>query len=620
LAYIEAAQELISEGKMGRTRAQFVVHYDTIRGRGDAKQTENAKKAAGRSMAGFEYSTRSAPDAGETIFRWSKRYLADASSIFDRQNQSGNAKLRYNKDELDFAREIIATRLTEERPSIKNISDSVEAAFGVENRRRGALPVPAQPLRVPRYEKVWDLIAQIAPVDHAIRTRGMEVAYKDLHCIGLGLQITRPLERVELDVCDMDIMVFFDALGILGHLTQAELMNMGLDGRQGRIKISAAIDVFTGCMVGLQFATTDTADLALRTVEMIYLDKAPLSDAVGALCPWNMRGHPEVIAVDRGNAYISDDFYMRMAAAGITNLGVPAGKPFLKPWIERWFRTIGEKFVARFSGRTFSDIVKKGSNDPEARATLKLDEFLAWLVRWVVDVYHNEKPATLGRKAPRLAWEDAIRETPPYAAVDEDQLRIAFGIEKHCKLSRHGFRVGNLCYWAEELISAFLTEPWLKDRQFKIYWWSKQIGAITVELPDGRSIQAKCTDQKWHGKSYDDLLYYMRKAAKLDGLAVEARENAIAEMDAFSAKKMALARLMPHQPNAEELDHLQRKFSRFLDIPTRKLEGIIEIFGDEITPVLAAPDTRNLQAQTDHGLSAASASQGLWKDQKDNME
>ena len=96
---------------------------------------------------------------------------------------------------------------------------------------------------------------------------------------------------------------------------------------------------------------------------------------------------------------MSDEIYVRLAAAGITNMAVPAGKPFLKPWIERFFATMGKKFLQQFTGRTFGNVVLKGENDPAKRATLTLDEFLAWLVRWIVDVHHTTKVGTQVRTA-----------------------------------------------------------------------------------------------------------------------------------------------------------------------------------------------------------------------------
>ncbi|MDO7556990.1 MAG: hypothetical protein MUR46_04170 [Loktanella sp.] len=130
---------------------------------------------------------------------------------------------------------------------IKNILTSVQAAMREENRKRQRHPELGGQLQVLGYDKLWDLIAQIAPVDHAIRTKGMDEAYKELHCLGLGLQVSRPLERCEMDVYAVDLMVFLNDIGILAHLTDAERLSLGLDGTPQRVLLSAVIDVFTGC-------------------------------------------------------------------------------------------------------------------------------------------------------------------------------------------------------------------------------------------------------------------------------------------------------------------------------------------------------------------------------------
>lgn len=59
---------------------------------------------------------------------------------------------------------------------IKNILTSVQAAMREENRKRQRHPELGGQLQVLGYDKLWDLIAQIAPVDHAIRTKGMDEA------------------------------------------------------------------------------------------------------------------------------------------------------------------------------------------------------------------------------------------------------------------------------------------------------------------------------------------------------------------------------------------------------------------------------------------------------------
>lgn len=615
LSHIEAADELIAEGLMRSTRAEYERCIDAIKGRANTKQTQRAKGLTGRKKAGFKYECMAPSESGASVFRWSNKYKKiGVDGLFDRQDKSGNTSSRYSVSDLNFAQDIIKTRLNEERADIQSIVTSVRAAFHVENDKRKRHPELGQQLKMMGYHKVWDLIAQIAqiaPVDHEIRTKGMDVAYKDLHCLGLGLQISRPMERCELDVYEVDVMVLLNSIGILGHLTEAERLSMGLDGTAQRVRLSAIIDVYTGCILAFQIATSDTTDLALRTVEMAYLNKQSLADAVGALSPWYMRGHIGELGVDRGNSYLGEDFFLRLAAAGITNLGVPAGKPFLKPWIESWFRGVGKGFMQRFTGRTFGNIIDKGENDAQARATLNLDEFLFWLTRWIVDSYHNTPRKMSGKRAPRLEWDAAVKETPPYALVDDNQLRIAFGISVQRKLTRQGIRVGNLFYWSEDLISHFLRGANKKDRKLTVHWWAPKIGGITVELPDGRSVQAECTDPKWHGKCHDDVVRHFQEAAHLDALAIDSHYYAIAEMDAFSHQKAEIAKLIPHSPNEATLNYFEEKFGRFVNIPSRRLKGMTYIFGDEIifdpTTPTPKPELKlkepTIQAQTESETS-----------------
>ena len=91
---------------------------------------------------------------------------------------------------------------------------------------------------------------------------------------------------------------------------------------------------------------------------------------------WPMGGAAEAIVFDRGDKYITDDAYDILADLGITNLGAPAGKPWLKPYIERVFRTVHSDLLLRFSGRAFSNVVERGENDAGARATLTLEACL----------------------------------------------------------------------------------------------------------------------------------------------------------------------------------------------------------------------------------------------------
>lgn len=581
--YVLAAQNLIDKAEMKPVRADFVKNFDQLLGNGLREANARASRSARGAKCGTALVLLRPPKCGETIYRWWRPWVASAQvlKMDSFRNCGRNAGDRYTDAEDEFYKSIIEVRLTEERPTIASICVSVQSAVRCENARRLSLPVPEATLAVPGHNWVWQLIERIAPVDHKVRTRGMEVAYRDLHTLGLGLQVTRVLERVELDEYTVDLMVFLRMIGLDVFLTREEASAFGLDGTPKRLILSAAVDVYSGAIVGLQIALTSSIEVTLRTIEMIYLDKQPLADAVGAEMPWLMYGQPQTLALDRASVNMSNEVYLRLSHAGITNLAVPAGKPFLKPWIERFFATVGALLLQRFTGRTFADVVRKGENDPAARATVSLDEFLEWLTRWIVDIYHTRKPATLGKKSPLKTWNEAVTLSPPLVRADQKMLRHAFGIITTRKATRHGITVEDIRYQHEEIAKWFLNET---ERDLTVVWWDKKIGSIEVHLPDGRSVTAQCVDPKWSDKSYADVVQQriIDKEEELFGQA--ARDRATVAIDAFTRNKAALRGLLPIIPTGEQLATRTRDFSRYMGSAERRPESYGDFFDNEVQP------------------------------------
>lgn len=581
--YVLAAQNLIDTGEMTSVRSDFVRKFDQIVGDGLREANARAIRSARSVRCGTAIVISHPPKCGETIYRWWRLWVASGQRVrIDRFRKCGrNAGDRYTDAENEFYKRVIEGRLNEERPSIASICKSVQAAVRCENERRLALPVPEPTLAVPGYDWVWHLIARIAPVDHLVRSRGMEVAYRALHTLGLGLQVTRVLERVELDEYTVDLMVFLRMIGLDVFLTREEALALGLDGTPKRLILSAAIDVYSGAIVGLQIACSSSTEVTLRTIEMIYLDKQPLADATGAEMPWPMHGQPQTLVLDRANVNMSDAVYLRLSHAGITNLAVPAGKPFLKPWIERFFATVGALLLQRFTGRTFSDVVRKGENDPAARATVSLDEFLKWLTRWIVDVYHTRKPETLGKKSPLQTWNEALSISPPMVRADQKMLRHAFGVTTIRKATRHGITVEDIRYQHEEIAKWFLNET---ERDLTVVWWDKNIGSIEVYLPDGRSVTAQCVDPKWSDKTYTDLVQQRMADKEAQAYGQRARDRAIVEIDKFTHDKAALRGLLPTIPTGEQLAKRTRDFSRYMSTAERRPETYGDVFDNEVQP------------------------------------
>lgn len=580
--YVLAAQQMIDDGRLRQKRASFVKEFAQIVGLGLQMDMERAKAAA-KGRAGQALEIFRPPTCGESIHSWWRVWRKHgAAALVDNYRRSGNRTQRLTEEAERLTREVVDLRLHEDRPTIASIVESVRARVRMENKARREKDPEAEPLPVPGYGAVWSMIARLAPIDHKVRTEGMEKAYRLLHQLGAGLKIDRALERVEIDEYTVDLEVFLKLTKLDQVLTPGEKIALGLTGQPERLIISAAIDVYTGAIVAFQITTeANKLNATLRTIEMIFLPKDDFVEASGAAKPWPMHGHPQTIAFDRAGVYLSDEAYLRLAMAGITNLGVPAGKPFLKPWIERFFLTFAHKLLNRFTGRTFSNVVLKGDNDPKARASLSLDDFLYWMTRWIIDVYHTSQPETLGRSSPLIMWERAVAEMPPVAMVNEKQLRRAFGERYERKLTRAGVEV-LIQYQSKELAEWFSNHA---DQKVEVWWWPAKIGRVEVRLPDDTWVTAHCVDEQWTDASYDDFAAYMakRRAEKLQDQDV--RDQAIVAMDAEAEKRAKLRGLLPSAPTPEEMDRRAKEFRRFMDVPgERPVYEIRDAFDDVVTP------------------------------------
>lgn len=582
-SYISAAQTLIEEQKLLPFRADFERKLAEIVSLGLANELSREKRTGKSDRAGQKASLAYPPKSGKTIFRWWKSFsVSGAAGAFDRYRDCGNRKNRFTDELMQITHEVVALRLTEERPSIACIMRSVQSRIRVENRRRmSENPDTEAALPVPGYDSVWSVIARIAPIDHKVRTRGMEVAYRDLHNLGQGLQIERVLQRVELDEYTVDLMVFMRLLGLERLLMPNERVALGLTGDPKRVIISAAIDVYSGAIVAMQIAPEGSMNLTVKTIEMIYCDKQPIADAVGAVNPWPMHGHPQTLALDRAAVNISDEIYTRLAAAGITNFAVPAGRPFLKPWIERFFATLGAMFLQQFTGRTFSDVVRKGENDPAKRATLTLEEFLHWLVRWIVDVHHTSKPETLGRSAPLHEWEKGVAEVPPMILNDESRLRRAFGDRLERLVTRKGVEVHGIHYISREISEWFLNEP---ERELEVWWWHRKIGRVEVFLPNGEWVTAHAKDERWADKCFTDLMVVIEegRAERLRGQ--DERDDYRVAVDARTAELAGMRGLIPVPLRDDQKHARTERFMRYANFHDSDPGPASDLFDGVVTP------------------------------------
>jgi putative transposase len=591
-AFAVSVEDMIARGDLRDRRADFERNAEAIAH--DAKRLDQrwARDRSGlpqtRGMAKTKVvmGELGYTESGRQIFDWYRRWRsAGENGLFDSYRCCGSGS-RYTEEERNICEKIIGRRLDEERCSISSIVTSVQAFMRLLNKRRARQISPQGPLAIPGYRYVWSLINEMAPVEHAIRTRGLKVAYKNMHGVGVGVTTSRALERVETDEYTVDLMVLFRDSGILENLLPWQKLQWGLDGGPKRVTISAAIDVHTRCIVAMKIVPEGARHTLRDTVEMIYTNKKPLSDAAGCELSWEQFGKPEEICMDRGPKYTADDAYSLLSSLGVTNMGAPAGLPWLRPFIERIFQTLHKTLLHRLSGRTFSDVVAKGDNDAEARATVTLDEFLPLLVRWIVDMYHTTPHPGLNQTTPQTAWRRAIGDCK-LKALSSREMRLVFGTRLTRKAGPHGLLAMHVNY----LTKAFEKVALKKRLGFvEFAYWRGDVGAIEVKLGGDTWMTVTAADERWIGKDHIDLEEWLAQRDPIDPVEQAAHDQAVVDIDAISHRKKKLRNMIASSPTPEEFEKLEELFTRHTDTADRRnaAPAKMSLFGDEVVPSHAA--------------------------------
>lgn len=593
-----AAEELIAEDRMGHRRKEFedngeliVARARTVHGRLVASMGRPTRRGNTRTVYGadairkpFQFKLEVKNDnpktKGTSIYNWLRKLKEQGEDgLFDAYRRCGG-KSGHTEELADFVTSVIDGLIDLERPSISSLHDSVLAAIQAENASRfsAELPLPSLSNRVSKafVKRQADRLGRAA---YAIRSNGFDKAYRDMHALGVGITTLRALERVEIDEYTIDLTLLLRLTGIFKLLAPHEIKALRLDGKARRVVISAAIDVHTRCLLALQIVPEGTPDTLRQTLEMIYTDKTSLSDATGCRNDWLQHGAPEEVVLDRGSSYISDDAYHVLASLGITNIGSPAGKPWLKAHIERVFRTLHDLFLQRFSGRNFSNTVERAENDPAARATLTLDEFLGWIVRWTVDGYHNRRHDGLGM-TPLQAWEEATSYMPPRKLTSRE-MRLAFGTRLNRKLGRHGLTVMHVNYQNDALAQLWIARgnEWLE-----ICFWGGDVGSIEVRAGNGEWMTVSAADERWIGKDEFELRAWLEKRRTKDPEAEEARLAMIHDLDERSKALKVAKGLFARPRTANGVELTEAHFARHMDTSERRYtaEPYRDLLADEV--------------------------------------
>lgn len=604
LSMVDAANELHAEGILKRTESSIKANMGLIRERATQMLELNAT-TVGERRARSEVTA--ARVGASTLRKWIKTYdNGGVYALVDKRNERGNRKRRLSPDELLILSREVRKFVSTEKLTKETIFNNVKTAFRVENDRRAEQNLP--PLQAPSRETVRQEIKRLDPFTVMCWREGIAKAKAKFAPLRKGLEVTRPLERVEIDDYDLDLMSFFATSGVLEYFSQDALDALGLTGGKGRWCVSAAICCATKCIVGMCITRNPSSQSALKTIEMTTRDKGIWADAVGALSPWSQFGTIGLLVADNGSAFVAANTKAAMKDLGIAYINPPKGPKELRGTIERVFGTMAQGLLPRLTGRTFSDIVEKGDYNAEGLTALNVEDVCEALIRWVVDIYHRTPHRGLSGATPLETWDQLSEKygvTPP---PDLRTRRLVFGTKTTRKVGKHGVRVLNINYHHPSIAEWLLHND---DREVNIRWYPADIGACAVEI-NGEWIEVPAVLERFQGvtaTTWQATLHSLRMSSKRSQkLSERVIDDAISAIEDLNSNAMAALGILQEDWSDERIAREEADLLGFfrddfdLDDPATELGGRKSGFGTVVSETLF-PNAHDESETSDHSTT-----------------
>lgn len=474
LFYCEAFHEKYAKGEVKRTDHALKAALPDLQAIVDRRMLE-ADRLATKTRSGRPREVRDAPSP-RTLRRWLRLYDlfdADPLALVRKSNPGRIVRRVLCPAAITLMMASVRKYLSPNRPSQREIAKDTQASFRKVNEERATQGLP--PLIEPSITTITRAIRGLDPFEVMAQREGMAKAQRHFGFYENGVSTLYPLERVEIDEWQVDLITLLAETGALEGMPPEEIRKLPV----GRRWVYVAIDVATRCVVGMKLVAEPSAEGAVATLDMIMRDKADLALRAGCEHPWPMHGTPGSVVSDQGTAFIANLFRAALAACRITRETPPAGVPKLRGHIERLFGTLGSQFVSLCFGRTFSNSAQRGGYPSEDWAVLTDDELYAGLIRFIVDVYHHVEHSGLGGCTPAEMWDRLSSEMMVSMPPDECRRRVAFGVPLTRTLGRHGVRVNSIDYSCPELRDLYARND---AHDIDIRFDAQDLGHVAVRI------------------------------------------------------------------------------------------------------------------------------------------
>lgn len=407
------------------------------------------------------------PPSTSTLARLLKRYMESGKNILSlapRNFKKGNSKPRYPNEVIEIClQEIKNIYLKPERGSLKLTIAKAQSRIKGMN----LLKPKGHELKLPTNSLVRSLIQRIPEYDKYAARHGRTAADNRLRNAVGSVVCDRPLQRVEVDHTQMDIMVVDSASGMV----------------IGRPYLTVVIDVYTRTILGFHLSFDPPSHMVVaKALKMALLPKNNLLKKWGRIKgQWPMYGCMQTLVVDNGLEFHGKSLEAACLQLGIQIAYCPRKQGRKKPHVERVIGTLNRQVTDGMPGRTFSNTDEKGDYDSVKQAAIPLDRLEEMIAYWIVDIYHEEIHSALG-VSPRMEWLESISEEDIPLVPNTSDLDAIMGVIANRSISHNGIVINNLRYNCEELGNLRMRYQ-LSKVCFK--WNPEDLSYIHVLPPDG---------------------------------------------------------------------------------------------------------------------------------------
>lgn len=424
----------------------------------------------------------SQPPSWITVYRWHSkyRYSKDIRALIPRFAHRGNSILRQSDEILDLFGEATEEAFAASpAATITSIHTRLAGKILQKNHSR----LPEEQLRTPALRTSYRMFALLPSYDRTRLQKGKSAA-NDRHRIAqIAPQVTRILERVEVDHTPLDLFLIDERSGV----------------PIGRPILTILIDSFSRFPVGyfLNFGGP-SAMAVMGALRHAILPKTPTEKVIPGLeilHAWPCYGVMDCLAMDNGLEFHGTALEGVTMDLSIHNLFCPKWEPRFKGKIERFQGTLNYSLCHQLPGTSLAKLAERGEYDPQKHAVLTLAECKQVIEKWLLDIYAQTVHRGI-RTTPWAKWHEGLRFRTPELPNSVEALQKRIGLVAERTLQRDGITLRGIRYGGRELDRIMHT--WGPGTKLRIVYDPEDLCSIQIWAPDQQDpVSIRALDQAY---------------------------------------------------------------------------------------------------------------------------